>query len=70
MKFACSFITKGVNGCLLAGVTLMTSFAAWSVTVTDVAGRTVQVPEKVNRAFCCEKDAYLMRLLYWKEINL
>lgn len=49
MKFACSFITKGVNGCLLAGVTLMTSFAAWSVTVTDVAGRTVQIPEKVNR---------------------
>lgn len=49
VKFACSFITKGVNGCLLAGVTLMTSFAAWSVTVTDVAGRTVQIPEKVNR---------------------
>ncbi|QBY43941.1 ABC transporter substrate-binding protein [Arsenophonus nasoniae] len=49
VKFAYSLISKGVDSCLLAGITLMTSFAAWSVTVTDVAGRTVQVPDKVNR---------------------
>nr|WP_187649622.1 ABC transporter substrate-binding protein [Xenorhabdus indica] len=28
---------------------MMTSFASWAETVTDVAGRTVEVPEKVNR---------------------
>lgn len=49
VKFAYSLISKGVHSYLLAGITLMTSFAAWSGTVTDVAGRTVQVPDKVNR---------------------
>ncbi|WP_408068274.1 ABC transporter substrate-binding protein [Xenorhabdus doucetiae] len=34
---------------LMAGSAMMASFASWAETVTDVAGRTVEVPEKVNR---------------------
>lgn len=56
----------------------MTSFAAWSVTATDVAGRTVQVPEKVNRILLGERHLFhaiallegnkpLARIVSWQD---
>lgn len=49
MKFVYNLIINSINGCLLTGIVLLTSFAAWSVTVTNIVGRMVQVPDKVNR---------------------
>ncbi|QTL41279.1 ABC transporter substrate-binding protein [Xenorhabdus budapestensis] len=49
VKFGFQTIVKGVSISLLASSAMMTSFASWAETVTDVAGRTVEVPEKVNR---------------------
>ncbi|PHM33060.1 ABC transporter substrate-binding protein [Xenorhabdus innexi] len=48
MKFGFHTVVKGASISLLAGSAVMTSFA-WAETVTDVAGRTVEVPAKVNR---------------------
>ncbi|MDR0218060.1 MAG: ABC transporter substrate-binding protein [Enterobacteriaceae bacterium] len=40
---------KGVSISLLASSAVMASFSSWAETVTDIAGRTVEVPTKVNR---------------------
>ncbi|MGV7961949.1 ABC transporter substrate-binding protein [Photorhabdus tasmaniensis] len=49
MKFVSRSIAKSINISLLAGSAVMASFASWAETVTDVAGRTVEVPENINR---------------------
>ncbi len=49
MKFVFRSVVKGMSISLMAGSAMMASFASWAETVTDVAGRTVEVPEKVNR---------------------
>lgn len=41
-------VAKGLTMSLAAGAVLMSS-AAWAETVVDAAGRTVEVPEKVER---------------------
>ena len=38
-------VVKGIGLTLLAGA----SFGSWAITVTDIAGRTVEVPDDVNR---------------------
>ncbi|WP_207627300.1 MULTISPECIES: ABC transporter substrate-binding protein [Photorhabdus] len=49
VKFVSRSIAKSINISLLAGSAVMASFASWAETVTDVAGRTVEVPENINR---------------------
>ncbi|AKH64782.1 iron ABC transporter substrate-binding protein [Photorhabdus thracensis] len=49
MKFVSRSIAKSISISLLAGSAVMASFASWAETVTDVAGRTVEVPENINR---------------------
>ncbi|PHM49985.1 ABC transporter substrate-binding protein [Xenorhabdus miraniensis] len=49
MKFVFQAVVKSMGVSLIAGSAMMASFASWAETVTDVAGRTVEVPEKVNR---------------------
>ncbi|MQL46758.1 iron ABC transporter substrate-binding protein [Photorhabdus temperata] len=49
MKFVSRSIAKSISIGLLAGSAVMASFASWAETVTDVAGRTVEVPENINR---------------------
>ncbi|SFN80700.1 iron complex transport system substrate-binding protein [Xenorhabdus japonica] len=49
MKFVFRAVVKSMSISLMAGSAMMASFASWAETVTDVAGRTVEVPEKVNR---------------------
>ncbi|CCW29311.1 ABC transporter substrate-binding protein [Xenorhabdus nematophila] len=49
MKFIFRAVVKSMSIGLMAGSAMMVSFASWAETVTDVAGRTVEVPEKVNR---------------------
>ncbi|WP_445375013.1 ABC transporter substrate-binding protein [Photorhabdus tasmaniensis] len=49
VKFVSRSIAKSISISLLAGSAVMASFASWAETVTDVAGRTVEVPENINR---------------------
>ncbi|ETS30275.1 ABC-type Fe3+-hydroxamate transport system, periplasmic component [Photorhabdus khanii NC19] len=49
VKFVSRSIAKSISIGLLAGSAVMASFASWAETVTDVAGRTVEVPENINR---------------------
>ena len=77
MKFVYNLIIKNINGCLLADIALLTSFPAWSVTINNVVGRTVQVPDKVNRILLgegrlfhvialLEGDKPLARIVGWQ----
>ncbi|WP_445497448.1 ABC transporter substrate-binding protein [Photorhabdus sp. SF281] len=49
VKFVSRSIAKSINISLLAGSAVMASFASWAETVTDVAGRIVEVPDNINR---------------------
>ncbi|WP_339385671.1 MULTISPECIES: ABC transporter substrate-binding protein [Xenorhabdus] len=76
MKFGFQTVVKGASISLLASSAMMTSFA-WAETVTDVAGRTVEVPAKVNRILLgegrlfhsvavLEGDKPLARIVGWQ----
>jgi len=53
---------------LLAAATLMGSFSSWAATVTDIAGRSVEVPAKVDRILLGEgRLFYAVSLLEGKK---
>ncbi|KPD02551.1 ABC transporter substrate-binding protein [Moellerella wisconsensis] len=70
-------ITKTISVALLAGVGLFASVTAWATTVVDAAGRTVEVPDNVNRILLgegrlfsavalLEGDKPLSRIVGWQ----
>lgn len=53
---------------LLAAATLMGSFSSWAATVTDIAGRSVEIPTKVDRILLGEgRLFYAVSLLEGKK---
>ncbi|UNH26196.1 ABC transporter substrate-binding protein [Moellerella wisconsensis] len=70
-------ITKTISVALLAGAGLFASVTAWATTVVDAAGRTVEVPDNVNRILLgegrlfsavalLEGDKPLSRIVGWQ----
>lgn len=53
---------------LLAAATLMGSISSWAATVTDIAGRSVEIPTKVDRILLGEgRLFYAVSLLEGKK---
>lgn len=70
-------ITKTISVALLAGAGLFASVTAWATTIVDAAGRTVEVPDNVNRILLgegrlfsavalLEGDKPLSRIVGWQ----
>ncbi len=77
MKLHSKSVAKSVSIALLAGAALTASFGAWAATVVDAAGRTVEVPDNVNRILLgegrlfsaialLEGDKPLARIVGWQ----
>lgn len=68
MKFVSREIAKGLSISVLLSSTLMAGFSVWAATVIDMAGRTVEIPAKVDRVLLGEgRLFYAVSLLEGKK---
>lgn len=68
MKLFKRMLTKGTGASLLLGSALLFSAGAWAETITDVAGRQVELPKKADRILLGEgRLIYAVALLEGKK---